>query len=232
MYDFDEACPISMAASVICERWTLQIVRELFFGSTRYGEIQKHMPNISPSLLRDRLRHLEEQGVVLRKKSTSGNRYEYFLTPAGKSLAPVLTEMGKWGMSWANDCMTDKQNTAAGLIRDFAGGINADELPSGNTVIEISFDEKQDSAVGFIHVRDGAVQICDTNLGFDTDVHIRSTIRTMTKVWYGEIPISAAIETGAMELRAAPVYSRRIGKWLGISSFTTDSPSLGDAHGS
>jgi DNA-binding HxlR family transcriptional regulator len=227
MYDYNEACPISMAASVICERWTLQIVRELFFGSTRYSEIQKHIPNISPTLLRSRLRHLEEQGVVLRKKSTSGNRYEYHLTPAGKSLAPVLTEMGKWGMKWANDCMTDKQNTAASLIRDFTSGINTDELPSGATVIEINFDEDPDRAVGFIHVRDGSVQACDTNLGFDTDVLIRSTIQDLTEIWYGEIGIGAAIESGRLHVQAAPVYSRRISKWLGISSFTTDCPSLG-----
>lgn len=227
MYDYNEACPISMAASVICERWTLQIIRELFFGSTRYSEIQKHIPNISPSLLRSRLRHLEAQEVVFRKKSASGNRYEYFLTPAGKSLAPVLTEMGKWGMNWANECMTDKQNTAVGLIRDFAGGINVDELPSGNTVIEIRFDEGRDGTVGFVHVRNGTIQLCDTNLGFDTDILIRSTIQDMTKVWYGETSISSAIESGRMKLQAAPIYSRRVGKWLGISSFTTDSPSFG-----
>jgi DNA-binding HxlR family transcriptional regulator len=227
MYDYNEACPISMAASVICERWTLQIVRELSFGSTRYSEIQKHIPNISPTLLRSRLRHLEEQGVVLRKKSMSGNRYEYHLTPAGKSLAPVLTEMGKWGMRWANDCMTDKQNTAAGLIRDFASGIDTGELPSGATVIEIHFDEGPDRAVGFIHVRDGTVQTCDSNLGFDTDVLIRSTIQSLTEIWYGEIGIGAAIESGRLHVQAAPVYSRRISKWLGISSFTTDCPSLG-----
>lgn len=226
MYDYNEACPISMAASVVCERWTLQIVREMFFGSTRYGEIQKHIPNISPSLLRNRLRNLEEQGVIIRKKAASGNRYEYHLTPAGKSLAPVLTEMGRWGMQWANDCMTDKQNTASGLIRDFAGGINVDKLPSGNTVIEIRFDEGPDSAVGFIHVRDGNVQTCDTNLGFDTDVLIRSKIRDMTKVWYGEMPISSAIKCGGVQVDGAPIYLRHIGKWLGISSFTTDSPSL------
>src|SRR5210317_2039530 len=186
MYDYNEACPISMAASVLCERCSLQIVRELFFGSSRYSEIQHFIPNISPSLLRNRLRNLEQQGVVIRKRSQSGNRYEYFLTPAGKSLAPVLNEMGKWGMRWANDCMTDKQNTASGLIRDLAGGLNVDELPSGKTVIRIDFDEAEHSMSGYIHVRDGTVQTCDTNLGFDTDVRIRSTVRTLTQVWYGE----------------------------------------------
>jgi len=126
MYDYNEACPISMAATVVCERWTVQIVREMLFGAKRYSEIQRHIPNISPSLLRNRLRFLEEQGVVVRKKSQSGNRYEYLLTPAGKSLAPMMTEMGKWGMKWANDCMTDKQNTSSGLLRDIAGGLNLD----------------------------------------------------------------------------------------------------------
>jgi DNA-binding HxlR family transcriptional regulator len=227
MYDYNEACPISMAASVICERWTLQIVRELFFGSTRYSEIQKFIPNISPSLLRNRLRFLEKQGVIFRKKSTSGNRYEYHLTPAGKSLAPVLTEMGKWGMRWASDCMTDKQNTASGVVRDFAGGINVDELPSGNTVVQLRFDEGGEQATGYIHVQDGDVRICDTDLGFDTDVLIRSTIQTMTRVWYGELDINAAIDAGQVRVDAAPVYTRHIGRWLGISSFTTDNPRLG-----
>ena len=226
MFDYDEACPISMAATVVCERWTLQIVREMLFGATRYSEIQRFIPNISPSLLRNRLRFLEKQGVVMRKKSQSGNRYEYFLTPAGKSLAPVLTEMGKWGMHHANDCMTDKQNTASGLIRDMAGGLNVDELPSGDTVIQVDFDEGSNSTTGYIHVRNGDVQTCDTNLGFDTDVLIRATVKTLTKIWYGELDVAAAMESGQMKVDAAPVYTRRIGRWFGISTFTTDNPRL------
>jgi DNA-binding HxlR family transcriptional regulator len=227
MYDYNEACPISMAATVVCERWTLQIVREMFFGACKYSEIQRYIPNISPSLLRNRLRFLEQQGVVVRKRSQSGNRYEYFLTPAGKSLAPVLTEMGKWGIRWANECMTDKQNTAAGLIRDLASGLNVDELPSGDAHIQFEFEEPGNRATGFIHVRDAKVQTCDTDLGFDTDVLIRSTIRTLTKIWYGELGVDAAIESGQMTVDAAPIYRRRIGRWLGISSFVTGNPSIG-----
>jgi DNA-binding HxlR family transcriptional regulator len=140
----------------------------MFFGSTRYSEIQKYIPNISPSLLRDRLRFLQQQGVIMRKRAASGNRYEYQLTSAGKSLAPVLTKMGKWGFRWASDHMSEKQNTATGLVRDFAGRINVDELPSGNT----------------------------------------------------------AIASGRVKVDAAPDLSRRIGRWLRISSFTTDHPRI------
>lgn len=224
MYDYNEACPISMAASVLCEKWTLQIVRELFFGSTRYSEIQKFIPNISPSLLRTRLRFLEEQGLVIRKCGERANRYEYFLTPSGKSLAPVLTEMGRWGMCHANDGMTDKQNTAWGLVRDFSGRIDTDQLPSGTTSIRIELTDVGQEPVHYIHVRDGKVEVCETDLGLDTDVYISSTLDVMTRVWYGEIDMAAAVESGRMQVTAAPIYTRRIGRWLRISSFTTDDP--------
>lgn len=226
MHDYNEACPISMAASVICEKWTLQIVREMFFGSTRYSEIHKFIPNISPSLLRSRLRFLEDNGVIVRKRSASGNRYEYHLTPAGKSLAPVLTEMGKWGFRWASRHMTEKRNTVSGLVRDFASRIDVDELPSCNAVIEMQLSDGGESATGFIHVQEGTASTCDTRLGFDTDVLIRSTIKTMTRIWYGELDINTAIESGQMKVVAAPAFSRRISRWLRISSFTTDDPQI------
>jgi DNA-binding HxlR family transcriptional regulator len=226
MYDYNEACPISMAASVICERWTLQIIRELFFGSTRYSEIQKHIPNISPSLLRNRLRFLEEQDLILRKRAAGANRMEYHLTPSGKALAPVLAEMGKWGMCWARDGMTEKQNTASGLVRDFAGALCVDELPSCDTVIRFNLTDVEESPTRYIHVQNGVTQVCDTDLGFEVDVYIQSTLKIMTSIWYGETDMCSAIEDGRMNVVAAPVYTRRITRWLGISSFTTDHPSI------
>ena len=226
MYDYNEACPISMAASVLCERWTLQIIREMFFGSTKYSEIQKFIPNISPSLLRDRLRFLEKQGLIMRKCAERANRYEYFLTPSGKALAPVLTEMGKWGMRFANEGMTDKVNTAAGLVRDFAGRLDLEELPSGDTSIEFNLTDINESPTRYVHVREGRVQVCDTDLGFETDVSITSTLDCMTRVWYGEIEMSQAVKSGRMQVSAPPVYCRHLARWLRISSFTTDNPSF------
>lgn len=226
MYDYNEACPISMAASVLCERWTLQIVREMFFGANRYSEFQRYIPNISPSLLRDRLRFLETQGVLIRKRSVSGNRYEYFLTPAGKRLAPVLTEMGKWGMRFARAGMTDKQNTAWGLVRDFGGRIDIDELPGGDTSIRFNLTDVDESPVHYIHVRDGQSQVCDTDLGFEVNVFITSSLAVLTRIWYGELDIAVAIRDGRLKVEAPPVYSRRIKRWLRISSFTTDSPTF------
>lgn len=226
MYDYNEACPISMAASVLCEKWTLQIVREMFFGSTRYSEIQKYIPNISPTLLRNRLRSLEEQGLIVRKCGHKANRYEYYLTPSGKALAPVLTEMGRWGMCHASDGMTDKQNTAWGLVRDFAGRIDVDQLPAGVTSIRFELTDVSESPIHYVHVRDGKVEVCDTDLGLETDVLITSTLPVMTRVWYGETDMRSAIDSERMRVTAAPVYTRHITRWLRISSFTTDEPAM------
>lgn len=228
MYDYNEACPISMAASVLCERWTLQILREMFFGSTKYSEFQTFIPNISPTLLRDRLRFLEDQGLIYRKCAERANRYQYFLTPSGKAVAPVLTEMGKWGMRHAREGMTDKQNTASGLLRDFAGRIDLNELPSSSTTIELDLTDVAQRPAGYIHVRNDKVQVCDTDLGFERDVFITATLDLMTRIWYGEVDMRRAIEAGKMKVSAAPVYLRHMTRWFRISSFTTDNPSFGD----
>ena len=134
--------------------------------------------------------------------------------------------MGKWGFRWASHHMTDKQNTVSGLVRDFASRIDVDELPSCNAVIEMQLADGGDSATGFIHVQGGTASTCDTRLGFDTDVLIRSTIKIMTRIWYGELDMNAAIESGQMKVVAAPAFSRRISRWLRISSFTTDDPQI------
>jgi len=69
MYDYEEACPVSRAASVLCERWTLQIIREMLMGATRFSEFRQYLPRMSPTLLNTRLKSLEEAGIIARGKS-------------------------------------------------------------------------------------------------------------------------------------------------------------------
>jgi len=224
MFDYGEACPISMATSVLCEKWTLQIVRELFFGSTRYSEIQKYIPNLSPSLLRTRLRFLEEKGIVLRKPSGTGSRCEYHLTASGKALAPVLNELGRWGMRHASEGMTDKPNAVPSLVRDITGGINVDELPTGDTVIQLHLTDVEPPARHYIYVRDNSAQQCSQNLGFDVDVYITATTKALSRIWYGEVDIRQAVDNGLVKIVAPPVYMKSLQRWFGISAFTTENP--------
>ncbi len=223
-YDFGEACPVSMATSVLCERWTLQIIREMFLGSTKFSQFQKYMPNISPTLLKNRLRSLEDHGIIIRKKTPTQGRYEYYLSPSGKALGPILTEMGKWGMGFASDGMTEKQNTVYGLMRDLSGALDIDALPACDVFLQFNFTDSPENSKHYINIQNGQAEVCSQNLGFDVDVYITSTVRDMTKIWYGELSIGQALASEKLIVVGDSMFVDTISKWLRISSFTGNNP--------
>jgi DNA-binding HxlR family transcriptional regulator len=95
---YAQACPIARTLDIIGDRWTLLIIRDLFLGRRRFNEFRQSTPRISPKLLSERLKRLEEQGLVERTLLAGyPPRAEYGLTAKGRSLFPVLFAMGSWG---------------------------------------------------------------------------------------------------------------------------------------
>lgn len=94
-------CSIEKALDVLQGKWTFLIIRDLFSGTKRFGEIRKSLKGISPKTLSERLKHLEEKGVVKRiAYPTIPPTVEYSLTEKGRDLKPVITEMKIWGAKW------------------------------------------------------------------------------------------------------------------------------------
>lgn len=224
MYDYGEACPISKATSVLCERWTLQILREMFLGATRFSELQRVLPKISPSLLNARLRMLADNDIVVRKRIPEQRGFEYRLTPAGKSLEPLLTELGRWGMRWIYDGLTDEDLDAAQTAAHFSAMVNIDGLPSGGTVIQLTFDDVEDLSRVFVIVKDDRREVCDENPGYEVDVYVRSTLRTLTEVMLGDQSLQGACQSKALQVTGPPVYTRNLTKWFPISDLAGDNP--------
>lgn len=224
MYDYAEACPISKAASVLCERWTLQIIREMFMGATRFSEFQKYLPRLSPALLNTRLRTLEAQGIILRKRVPEKKGYEYQLTPAGNALKPVLGEFGKWGMNWVFRSMEGDQLNMAVIVRDFAFALDTEQLPSGQSVIQFNVQSDGENARKFILVRDRTAQACDENPGNEVDVYLSADLKTLYQIWYGEIGVNTACQQKLMKVVGAPVYTNNISRWLRTSQFAKFNP--------
>jgi DNA-binding HxlR family transcriptional regulator len=222
MYDYGEACPISRATSVLCEKWTLQIIREMTLGATRFSEFQKYLPKISPSLLNARLRLLDESGIIMRKRIPEQRGFEYRLTPAGKALKPVLTELGKWGMHWIYDGLDDDQLNAAVLLREIAVMLKSDQLPSGKTVMQFTFTDFEESSRRYVFVQDDKREVCDENPGHEVDVYFRSTLRTLSEIWWGDVGLRAACSNGSLQVTGPPVFTRSLIKWFPVSSFATE----------
>jgi DNA-binding HxlR family transcriptional regulator len=99
MRSYGQYCAVARALDVVGDRWTMLIVRELLLrGSCRYTDLHYGLPGIATNLLADRLRDLEEAGVVQRVDApppVATTLYE--LTPRGRDLAPVLHALGVWG---------------------------------------------------------------------------------------------------------------------------------------
>jgi len=92
-------CPITNTLDIIGDKWTLLVIRDmLVFGKSQYNEFLESDEGISTNILADRLKKLEQSGVIDKKSyQTKPTRYEYHLTNIGKKLKPLLIEMVKWG---------------------------------------------------------------------------------------------------------------------------------------
>lgn len=232
MFDYGEACPISKAASVLCERWTLQIIREMLLGASRFSEFQKFLPRMSPTLLNSRLRSLESAGIIMRHRVPEKKGYEYVLTPSGRSLQPVLSEMGKWGMAWVFDCMSEDQMNVSTIIRDFAVAMDTTQLPSGDCTIQFNVEVDSGTVKKFVLIREGRTQVCEDNIGYEVDVYLSADVQTLYELWYGDISHGAAREQGRLKVVAAPVYCRNLSNWLRTSQFSTCQRMAGHASSS
>ncbi|MCA0757775.1 helix-turn-helix transcriptional regulator [Paenibacillus sp. N4] len=94
-------CNIERTLDVIGGKWAFLVLRELFCGTRRFGELQRLIPAVSPRALTSTLRHLEDKGVLERHVfPTVPVTVEYTLTPKGKDLHHILKEMKLWSARW------------------------------------------------------------------------------------------------------------------------------------
>ncbi|MFA0811130.1 winged helix-turn-helix transcriptional regulator [Microbulbifer epialgicus] len=101
-FDCEFGCPIEITMAVIGGKWKVAILFHLLNGKLRFMELKKLLPGISQRVLTVQLRELEADKIISRKVFPEvPPRVEYNLTAFGKSLAPTLLEMGKWGEKYA-----------------------------------------------------------------------------------------------------------------------------------
>ena len=223
MYDYEEACPVSKAAQVLCERWTLQIIREMLMGATRFNEFRQYLPRLSPTLLKARLKMLEENGIVVRRKIAEKRGHEYQLTPSGKALRPVIVELGKWGMEWVFHNMDPTQLNISAIVRDYALALRTDELPGGGATIQMNVTGSDQPVKKYILVREGTSQVCDENIGYDVDVYLTADLETLGKIWYGKLDVATACEKKLLKVVGMPYCVRTVSRWNGTSQFAPNS---------
>lgn len=213
MHQYGQFCPLAQSVQILCERWTLLVVRELIAGSTRFAELQKGVPLMSPSLLSARLKQLAHSGVI-EIKGRKGD-YSYLLTEAGRELRPVVELLGAWGHRWARSSL-DKDDLDAGLLMwDMRRSIDAGVFPKRRIVVQFEYpDAPMGARDWWLVSENGEIDLCLNDHGYEVDILIRCSLKAMTRVWICEQRFDAAVRSGEIQVMGDSALTAKLEKWL------------------
>jgi DNA-binding HxlR family transcriptional regulator len=212
-----EYCPVSIAAKLIGDRWTLLIVRELMAGASRFNEIHRGLPGLSRSLLSGRLRSLVRQGLVEHRGGAAARSYE--LTAAGADLREVILALGTWTVRWRFPPPTASNADSALLLWRMCQGVNPARLPPHRVTVEFVFTDAEPSS-GWL-VLDGAhSSLCMEPPGHQADLVARGSVPAWLAVWFGHRTYAEAVAAGALVLDGQAHLVSQLPHWFDTGPFT------------
>ncbi len=219
---YGQFCPVSMASEILCSRWTTLVIRELLCGTTRFNELRRGVPRMSPALLSKRLKELERAGIVGIIRNDKGGP-EYNLTEAGEDLRPVIMGIGIWGQRWVESQLSLRNLDPSLLMWDMRRNLNPKPLPPKRCTIQFQYPELPIAKQNWWLVVDsGAVDLCGFDPGFDIDLLVTCSLRNMTAIWMGLTIVRKEIESGHLALDGDPKIAQAMQQWLGLSPFAPE----------
>ena len=222
---YKQFCPIAMASELLCTRWTMPLLRELIAGSTRFSDLRRGVPRMSPTLLSRRLKELQEAGVVERTAVRSEKGvFEYRMTESGEDLRTVVEAIGSWGQKWIDRKQSLRNLDPSFLMWDMRRKLRPTPLPSRRTVIQFLYPEQPLSRRHYWLVVEptGGVDLCSRDPGFEVDLYVATDLRTMTAIWMGLTTL--AKERAKIRFTGTRDAARKMQAWLGFNRSLTQHP--------
>lgn len=236
MKGYGQFCPVAKACEIVAERWTPLVLRELLCGSTRFSELQRGVPLMSRTLLAQRLRELEEAGVVASTAKTRGRGREYQLTDAGKEIQSVIFGLGEWGQRWARRRIDPHDLDGELLAWDMHRRLNVDRLPARRTVVRFEMRGVPRHQPGrktwWLVLDRPGVDLCLKDPGFDVDLIVDADLAALTRVWMGDARLADMLRVGLIRIDGPRELLRAFPDWLGLSSFAgVERPAVANPSG-
>lgn len=220
MEKYCQFCPVAKAAEILCEKWVILVLRELMMGSTKFGQLRKGLPRISPSILSRRLKTLQDQGVIIRTKNEKNTGYEYHLSESGEELRPLVLGFGTWGHRWAKNKIVKDDLDAGFLLWDMRRRLNIEYFADQRVDIHIEFtDQQEPDRYWWIVIDNGEIDLCFEDTGHDSDIIITTTLNTMTQIWLGYEDLNDMVEKRKVKMLGSRKHLKNISKWIGRSTF-------------
>jgi DNA-binding HxlR family transcriptional regulator len=220
---YGQFCPVAMAAEVFCTRWTALVLREVLCGSTRFNDIRRGVPRMSPTLLSKRLKELKKAGIIYTRPSQQSSGVDYVLTSAGEDLRPLVMSLGNWGQRWVESSLSLKNLDPSLLMWDMRRHLDPTPLPEKRCTIQFEYPELEIARQRWWLVIDkGMVDLCLVDPGHEIDLAVTGSLRAMTAIWMGLSTVAKEVEAGALDLAGDPVIARSMQIWLGLSPFAKE----------
>ena len=222
MKSYDQFCPIAKAAAVFCERWTALLIRSIAMGSSRYSQIHRSVPLMSPSLLSKRLSQLVNEGIVERRKSASGKSWTYHLTEAGEEFVPIIKALGVWGQHWTRRELSDNEVSLEVLLWGMETGVDPMAFGPKTNVVQIEFtDQPANKRFWWFLNQDGYTELCIEEPGHEIVVYLTTTLRDLIYVWRGDVPVDQALIDGRLDVHGPSGCRDPLSRWLKLSHFAS-----------
>jgi DNA-binding HxlR family transcriptional regulator len=190
---YHDPCGIARALDVVGDRWALLVVRELIFGPKRFVQLRAGLRGVSPNVLSQRLRDLEDAGIVRRDvldQPASVAIYE--LTARGRALEPILLELGRWGsqepVATTSQLSVNALLLALKTVFDTAAAIDAS--------LALSIDGQWFT----VTISGGSIDIAPGRAAHPA-VTLETDVATLRSVAFGRQPLSQAERDGCLAVR-------------------------------
>jgi DNA-binding HxlR family transcriptional regulator len=189
---YDDPCGIARGLDTVGERWALLVVRELVFGPKRFTDLHHGLPTASQNVLSQRLRELEESGVVRRRRlGPPAATWVYELTAWGRDLEPVLFHLARWGSR--GPLASGNELSADALMFALKTSFAPEAAEDGTYEIRLGDDRfRAEITDGRLDLTRGTAERPDAVL--DTDA---GTLRSLV---FGGRDLAGAIEDGALKV--------------------------------
>ena len=230
MKSYGQFCPVAKAAELFCERWTPLILRDLAVGATRFSELQRGVPLMSPTLLSRRLKQLEADGIVERRRSPAGKSWTYHLTPSGAEFAPLVEALGVWGQRWSRRELAAGEIDLGLLIWSLERSVDADAFGAERSVVRLELtDQPTAKSLWWFVNEDGHCQLCLEDPGYDVDLHLAATLPTMIYLVRGDLGLTEAIDGSKLEVIGSHRFREALRRWLNLSPLASIRSQRADA---
>jgi len=198
-------CPVAQGSEVVAQRWVPLILREIMVGYHRFNEIRHALPLLSPSVLSQRLKSLEEDGVIYRHRETDG--MSYHLTPAGEELRPIVDALGTWARKWVTRDYHAYELDPGVLMWSLPRHVRPERFPPGRTVVHFQFEgEPRLRRYWWMVVERGEagdehdVDVCMTDPGHPVTLTVTARLRTLVDVLMGDAKLGVALRRGLVKI--------------------------------